>query len=422
MNISQNQNTVEINRQIIHPRRNRNFQTPRVHFDIPQSPSSSTPENPISILPETPTLLSQRSISSLPSDYLGSTPTSEQIRENPFNPPNQTSRLPYWTTQSFTQGKSSITMRNRTTSYRNCKCNSDTLFKARATTVIGYKFTATFSEKKVHCSQVSNGNKNRLDHESFYQSNIERLLHLNLDYCKNELLKLNITRNKNTDRKIVNFQVFADSVHQAELERYHGHVKSDEQYPSNGAHGRLTYDMHDKHWIPHIGINDPSNCKADTKNKGYQEIMFFDWKTQLEKIQLTRDLSDNTMIYQGIRLPCKNDQGYCDHTVRTQATIVWFPEDTCTTFQLAKIHARRIKFHENYFIESIPYEQVNPSRKQSNYFRNIHDTENKLTHFHIYQETEFEFKYRNPLYKTQYSKILVECKKKFRHDHWKNKF
>ena len=40
--------------------------------------------------------------------------------------------------------------------------------------------------------------------------------------------------------------------------------------------------------------------------------MFFDWKIQLEKIQLKRDLSDNTMIYQGIRLPCKNDQGYCD--------------------------------------------------------------------------------------------------------------
>ena len=54
----------------------------------------------------------------------------------------------------------------------------------------------------------------------FYQSNIEQLLHLNPDECKNELLRLNITRNKNTDRKIVNFQVFADSVHQAELERY----------------------------------------------------------------------------------------------------------------------------------------------------------------------------------------------------------
>ena len=31
--------------------------------------------------------------------------------------------------------------------------------------------------------------------------------------------------------------------------------------------------------------------------------MFFDWKIQLEKIKLTRDLSDNTMIYQEIRLP-----------------------------------------------------------------------------------------------------------------------
>ena len=90
--------------------------------------------------------------------------------------------------------------------------------KALATKVTGYKFTATFSEKKVHCSQVSKGNKNRLDHESFYQSNIERLLHRNPDDCKNELLRLNITRNKITDRKIVKFQVFADSVHQAELE------------------------------------------------------------------------------------------------------------------------------------------------------------------------------------------------------------
>ena len=57
--------------------------------------------------------------------------------------------------------------------------------KARATKVTGYEFTATFSEKKVHCSQGSNGNKNRLDHESFYQSNVERLLHLNPDHCKN---------------------------------------------------------------------------------------------------------------------------------------------------------------------------------------------------------------------------------------------
>ena len=72
-----------------------------------------------------------------------------------------------------------------------------------------------------------------------------------------------------------------------------------------------------------------------------------------------------------------------------------------------------IKFHEKCFIESIPYEQVNPSRKQSNYSRHLHDFEKKLTRFQIYQETEFACKYRNPLYKTQYSEILVEYEKGF---------
>ena len=52
------------------------------------------------------------------------------------------------------------------------------------------------------------------------------------------------------------------------------------------------------------------------------------------------------MIYQEVRLPCKNHQGYCDPTTRTQATIVCFPEDTCTTLHVAKIHARNTKFHQ----------------------------------------------------------------------------
>ena len=81
-----------------------------------------------------------------------------------------------------------------------------------------------------------------------------------------------------------------------------------------------------------------------------------------------------------------------------------------------------IKFHEKYFIESIPYEQVNPSHKQSNDFKNIHDIEIKLTRFQIYRETEFACKYRNPLYKTQYSEILVEYEKSFDMTLGKTKF
>ena len=173
----------------------------------------------------------------------------------------------------------------------------------------------------------------------------------------------------------------------------------------------MTYDLHDKHCIPHIGTNDPSNFKADTKNKGYQDIKFFDWKIQFEKVQLTRDLKGDTIFYQGIRLPCKNDQGYCDPTTRTQATIVWFPEETSTVFQVARIHTRMIKFHQKYFIESIPFEEVNPDqiRNNNNKLRNLHNIENKLTRFQIYPETEIACKYKKKtIYKTQYSEILFE--------------
>ena len=174
-------------------------------------------------------------------------------------------------------------MRIRTTSQRNNKYSATLYLKARSTTFTGYKFIASFSEKKVHCSQVSNGNKNRLDHESFYQSNIEKFLHLSPQDCKNELRRLNLTQNDGMNRKLVNFQVFPDLAHQAEIEKHQGHIRLDRNFPFHETYGRFTYDLHDKHWIPHIGINDPSNCKADTKNKVYQEIMFFDWKIQLEK-------------------------------------------------------------------------------------------------------------------------------------------
>ena len=106
--LSQNQNTLEINRQIVHPRRNRNFQTPGVQFNIPQSPTSSPLDLSSSTLPDTPPTDSQRSASNIPSDYLGSTPTSEQIRENPFNNPTTTERPPYWVTNKYAHGETNL--------------------------------------------------------------------------------------------------------------------------------------------------------------------------------------------------------------------------------------------------------------------------------------------------------------------------
>ena len=52
-------------------------------------------------------------------------------------------------------------------------------------------------------------------------------------------------------------------------------TKIDENFNYHGAPGRLRYDIHNKNRIPHLGINDPSNGKANINNSGYQENNFF---------------------------------------------------------------------------------------------------------------------------------------------------
>ena len=79
-----------------------------------------------------------------------------------------------------------------------------------------------------------------------------------LKSVENDFQRLKLTANKGTKRKLVNFQVFPNSAHQAELERYQGHIKLDDKYPFHGVYGELTYDLHDKNWKALIGINTPS--------------------------------------------------------------------------------------------------------------------------------------------------------------------
>ena len=77
-----------------------------------------------------------------------------------------------------------------------------------------------------------------------------------------------------------------------------------------------------------------------------------------------------------------------------------------------------IKFHQNFFIESIPFEEVSPEQIRSNNakFRNLHNIENKLTRFQIYPETELACKYKTPIYK-----IFSKISEKHRKNRWKIK-
>ena len=66
----------------------------------------------------------------------------------------------------------------------------------------------------------------------------------------------------------------------------HGRIQLDTKFPFHGAYGRLTYDLLDKNWIPHIGKTNPSNCKADTKNKETKKYCFLIKKYNLKKYNL----------------------------------------------------------------------------------------------------------------------------------------
>ena len=70
-----------------------------------------------------------------------------------------------------------------------------------------------------------------------------------------------------------------------------------------------------------------------------------------------------------------------------------------------------IKFHQKYFIESIPFEKVNPIERLSTNFRNIHNIENKLTRFQIFHETEFACNTKTHSTKHSYPKYLLNTTK-----------
>ena len=77
------------------------------------------------------------------------------------------------------------------------------------------------------------------------------------------------------------------------------------------------------------------------------------------------------------------------------------------------MHARMINFHQKYFIESIPYDKINPDkiRQNRNRYKNIDEIENKMTRFQIYPKTELACNYKTPLYKHNIQNFSSNTKK-----------
>ena len=84
------------------------MQNTRVQLNIPHSSIKNPLDLSTSTIQSTLQTPTQQNTSKIPSDYLGSTPTSEQIKQNPFNPPATTEQLPYWMTHDFLQGEPNL--------------------------------------------------------------------------------------------------------------------------------------------------------------------------------------------------------------------------------------------------------------------------------------------------------------------------
>ena len=144
------------------------MQNLRVQVNIPHSPIA----NPIDLssstiqTPQTPT---QQNTSNILSDYLGLTPTSEQIRENPFNPPATTEHLLFWMTQAFTQGTPNLVNDPTDVSF-------DTTLSLPET--ISFRSTPSFTQ----ASQTPLPTNFPTNHDARYRKNSTNNIHQQLDW------------------------------------------------------------------------------------------------------------------------------------------------------------------------------------------------------------------------------------------------
>ena len=114
---------------------------------------------------------SQQRSPNIPSDYLGSTPTSAQIRENPFNPVTSSQHLPHWMTQAFTQGEPNLvneSHQKHSCHYQNSSHSLQALQKVRyqiSTTSFHPNFSTNLDDR--YKEHLSNNTPVRLDWNTF---------------------------------------------------------------------------------------------------------------------------------------------------------------------------------------------------------------------------------------------------------------
>ena len=94
--------------------------------------------------------------------------------------------------------------------------------------------------------------------------------------------------------------------------------------------------------------------------------MFFDWKNQVEKLQLTRDLNNRAIIYQGLRLPLQKLPKLLQSNNQNTSNFCLVPLTHVYHISSCKNTRKDDILSSKVLIESILYDKVSPDKIRQN--------------------------------------------------------
>ena len=74
------------------------------------------------------------------------------------------------------------------------------------------------------------------------------------------------------------------------------------------------------------------------------------WSLIVKEIELSYDDKDTKLIFDGHKLPCLMDDGFCKPTILTPNTIVWFPQELCLIYLIHSFIGRMSKLKSCFWL------------------------------------------------------------------------
>ena len=285
---------------------------------------------------------------------------------------------------------------------------ADVYVRAKAKRLKAWTCEAYIKKERFVCAQ-SDYKYRRHDRTDYHANTIPRPFTLDPTECKNAIRLLNGTDNPQLNSYNYNnsFTYFDDIVKQKTLEEKQPHFKV--RKLNTFHYGAFAYITNSRKLVLDAKLKERSVC-WDT----YEYIIEKDsWSLIIREIELTYDDKENLLIYNGHTLPCYHNDGFCQPTILTPYTIVWFPQEFCLIFSIHNFIGRMSKINNRYWLETEHFfnESYLPHTPPTNYSDS--QDKSRFSRFEIYPNTNTFCNKPTPLHSTQYPDLFVTYKEGF---------